>query len=56
MLIAAGEEYPSCRMPHAPEVGWVPSSDSGGRKERQGLSGTLKRVLDCWARVILEAV
>lgn len=55
MLTAAGEVYPSYHMSQAPEVGWVPSSDSGGRKERPGLPGTLKRVLDCWACVVLEA-
>ena len=55
VLTAAGEVYPSYHMSQAPEVGWVPSSDSGGRKERQGLPGTLKRVLDCWACVVLEA-
>ena len=29
VLTAAGEVYPSYHMSQAPEVGWVPSSDSG---------------------------
>lgn len=30
VLTASGKARPGCRMPHAPESDWAPSSDSGG--------------------------
>lgn len=57
VLIAAEKAYTRCHMSHAPEVRWLLRSDSGRRKERQGLVGTLKRGLRLVGSVciVLEA-
>lgn len=42
-LMAAGKAHTRCHISHAPDIGWVLSSNSGGRKEGYGLVGIAKK-------------